>query len=268
MVYRNIHLAFRVILYVKLGAGQVLMAGIIELDNVSFFAQNRDVVKNFSYEFEEGKSTALIGPSGSGKSTVLKLSAGILVPNEGVVSFRGQDIFAMTRQENLAFRKEASMVFQDSALWANQTLYQILELPLRIHFPQMPHAERGRRIREVLNDVGYKRDTGIRPAQLSMGEQKLIAFARAMMCRPRVLFLDEWTESLDESAAQRLIGLVQRHQKEQNTVIFVSHDMRIIKSVPDYIVMVVEGQFSIKISRKEMEEDEELARYIERGIAS
>ena len=244
------------------------MAGIIELNNVSFFAQNRHIVRDFSYIFDEGKTTALIGPSGSGKSTVLKLSAGILVPNEGEISFRGQDIFTMSRQENLAFRKEASMVFQDSALWANQSLFQILELPLRIHFPQMPHGERESRIREVLKDVGYKRDVSIRPAQLSMGEQKLIAFARAMMCRPRILFLDEWTESLDDSAAQRLIGLVKRHQKEQNTVIFVCHDLRIIKDLADYIVMVVEGQFSLRISKEEMEEDEELSQYIEIGIAS
>ena len=244
------------------------MAGIIELKDVSFSAQNLDIVRDFSYQFEEGKTTALVGPSGCGKSTVLKLAAGILVPTKGEVSFRDRDIFTMTRQENLDFRREASMVFQDSALWANQSIYQILELPLRIHFPQMTPSGRGGRIREVLGDVGYRRDLTIRPAQLSMGEQKLVAFARAMMCRPRLLFLDEWTESLDESGAQRLFQLVQRHQQENNTVIFVSHDFRIIKNLADYVVMIMEGQFSLKVSRQQIEEDKDLALYVERGIAS
>jgi len=244
------------------------MAGIIEMNKVSFVAQNRSIVEDFSHQFEEGKTTALVGPSGSGKSTVLKLSAGLLVPNTGEVSFRDKDIFTMTREETLDFRKEASMVFQDSALWANQSLFQILELPLRIHFPKMPPRERENRIQAVLAEVGYKRNLAIRPAQLSMGEQKLIAFARAMMCQPRLLFLDEWTESLDDSSAQRLIQLVQRHQREQNTVIFVSHNFRIIKSLADYILMIVDGKMFLKLSRQQIEEDEELAHYVEKGIAS
>ena len=244
------------------------MAEIIELKNVSFFAQNRLIVKNFSFQFEEGKTTALVGPSGSGKSTILKLSAGILVPREGEITFRGRDVFAMTRKETLVFRQEASMVFQDSALWANQSLYQILELPLRIHFPKMPEAERENRIQAVLRDVGYKRDLSVRPSLLSMGEQKLIAFARAMMCQPRLLFLDEWTESLDDSSANRLIRLVERHQRDRSTVIFVSHDFRIVKNLADYVVMVLAGQLFLKFSREQMEADEDIARYIERGIAT
>jgi len=220
------------------------MAGIVELKNVSFSAQDRLIIEDFSYEFEEGKTTALVGPSGCGKSTVLKLAAGILVPSEGEISFRGSEIHDMNRQENLAFRREAAMVFQDSALWANQNIYQILELPLQIHFPEMSAAERRRRIQEMLKDVGYKRDSFIRPSQLSMGEQKLIGFARARMCGPTLLFLDEWTESLDDSGVNRLIRLVENHRKEKNTVIFVSHDFRIVKSLSDYILMIMDGKFS------------------------
>jgi ABC-type multidrug transport system ATPase subunit len=244
------------------------MAGIIELKNVSFSAQNRLIIDDFSYEFEEGKTTALVGPSGSGKSTVLKLAAGILVPSSGEVNFRGMDIFDMDRSEPLAFRREAAMVFQDSALWANQNIYQILELPLRIHFPQMPAAERRSRIQEVLQIVGYKRDIFIRPSELSMGEQKLIGFARALMCGPKLLFLDEWTELLDDSAVNRFLKLVENHRKENNTTIFVCHDFRIVKSLPDYIVMIMNGKFSSLFSREQIEKDEDLAHRIEEGIAS
>jgi ABC-type multidrug transport system ATPase subunit len=244
------------------------MAVVIEMNNVSFFAQNRLVVRNFSHQFEEGKTTALVGPSGSGKSTVLKLSAGILIPTAGEVSFRGRDIFYLGRRETLEFRRESAVVFQDSALWANQTLYQSLELPLRIHFPEMSAGEREDRIQAVLDEVGYKRDLSVRPAALSMGEQKLIAFARAIVCRPRLLYLDEWTESLDDASAQRLVQLVRRRQQEQHTIIMVSHDFRIIKSLADYVLMILGGQFFLKFSRQQIEEDEDLAGYVERGIAS
>jgi ABC-type multidrug transport system ATPase subunit len=100
-----------------------------------------------------------------------------------------------------------------------------------------------------------------------MGEQKLIAFARALMCQPKVLFLDEWTESLDDSAAFRLIQLVRRHQQAQNTVIFVSHDFRIVKNLADYVIMIVGGELSCTASREQMEKDEDLAQHIEKGIA-
>ena len=241
------------------------MAGIIELKNVSFTAQNMNIVSDFSFMFEEGKTTAIIGPSGSGKSTVLKLAAGLLVPAAGEINFRGKDVFTMSRQENLDFRREAAMVFQDSALWANQNLYQILELPLRTHFPNMPPAERNDRIKEVLKQVGYKRDTTIRPSQLSMGEQKLIGFARALMCRPKLLFLDEWTESMDESAVQKINRVLYNHIQAQNTVIFVSHDLRFIKTLADTIILMTEGKYADSFFRGEIDNDEDLAQYLEKG---
>jgi len=244
------------------------VSGFLELKNVTFITQNQEIIRDFSYTFEEGKTTALVGPSGSGKSTVLKLCAGILVPVTGEVIFRGRSIVSMNRQENLAFRREAAMVFQDSALWANQTLLQCLELPLRIHFPKMNARERENRIQSVLKDVGYKRDLSIRPSQLSMGEQKLIGFARASVCWPTLLFLDEWIESLDETAAQRLNALVRRHQSEKHTVICISHDFRVVRSMADYIVMILGGKFFLRFTRQQIEEDEDLAQYVENGIAS
>ena len=242
------------------------MAGIIELKNVSFAAQDRLIVNDFSYVFQEGKTTALIGPSGSGKSTVLKLAAGLLVPIEGEATFRGKQIHDMNRQETLVFRQETAVVFQDSALLSNQSIFQMLELPLWIHFPEMSAADRRRRIQEVMKEVGYKRDISIRPSQLSMGEQKLIAFAWALMCGPNLLFLDEWTESLDDAGANRLIRIVERFQKENKTVIFVNHDIKIIRRLSDYIVMIVDGKFSSLFSREQIEKDENLAHLIEEGI--
>ncbi|MDR0877535.1 MAG: ATP-binding cassette domain-containing protein [Treponema sp.] len=244
------------------------MAAIVEVENVSFSAQNRLLIRGVSYQYEEGKTTALVGPSGSGKSTLLKLSAGLLVPSQGEIRFRNKAIARMDRKDNLEFRREGAVVFQDSALWANQSLFQILELPLRIHFPKMARKEREQRIEAVIAEVGYKKDLGIRPSLLSMGEQKLLAFARALICRPRLLYLDEWTESLDENAAQRLIAIVRKKQKEGLTIIFVSHDLRIIKSLADDIVMILGGKIFLRLTREQITGDEDLMRYLENGIAS
>jgi ABC-type multidrug transport system ATPase subunit len=174
----------------------------------------------------------------------------------------------MNRRETLEFREEAAFVFQDSALWANQNLLQILELPLQIHFPRMSQAERKGRIEEVLKEVGYKKELAIRPSMLSMGEQKLIAFARALVCRPRLLFLDEWTESLDGSAAQRLINLVKVRQEAHDTVIFVSHNLGIIRDMADRVLMIQDGKLHITLTREQLDSDAHLAQYLEKGLAS
>jgi ABC-type multidrug transport system ATPase subunit len=241
---------------------------IIELKNVGYTAQNRRIVKEISFRFDEGKSVALVGPSGCGKSTILKLAAGLFSPSKGEVLFKGRDITRMSRLENLDFRRETAVVFQDSALWANQNLFQILELPLRVHFPSLSKKDREKRIESVVAEVGYTKDLGIRPAQLSMGEQKLIAFARALICRPKLLYLDEWTESLDENASQRLIDVVKVLQERGVTIIFVSHDIQLVHTLADVVLMILGGQIFFKFTREQIDNDADLSRYIEKGMSS
>lgn len=244
-----------------------MSTALIELKETSFSAQNEIIVENISLSFEEGTTTALVGPSGGGKSTVLKLAAGLMLPTENDAYFRGQGISSMNRAQTLAFRKEAAFVFQDSALWANQNLRQILELPLMIHYPKMTHSQRTARIVEVLAEIGYKKHLDIRPSLLSMGEQKLIAFARALVCSPKILFLDEWTESLDDSAEDRLVNIVKRMNKSGATIIFISHDFKVIKELAQRICMIVDGHLALTATAEEFSQNESLAKMIEKGIA-
>ena len=241
---------------------------LFELRNTSFSAQDKAIVQDVSCTFAEGQTTALIGPSGGGKSTVLKLTAGLIVPTGGLVLYRGHNISTLNRARTLAFRKEASVVFQDSALWANQTIRQNLELPLKVHFPHLPAGERGSRIDEVVAEVGYRKALDIRPSQLSMGEQKLIGFARAMICGAKILFLDEWTESLDDSAARRLVDIVRKRQEAGNTIIFVSHNYGTIKELAQNICMIVDGKLRLTVTREEFIRNGSLAKTIEEGLAN
>ena len=241
------------------------MADVIELRRVGFSARDRVLVSNLSFRFREGAAVALVGPSGGGKSTLLKLAAGLCIPSEGEVFFRGRAVAQMSRAENLAFRRESAFVFQDAALWANQSLFQILELPLRVHFPDMSAAERQSRVEAAAAEVGYKRELTIRPAALSRGEQKLIAFARALMCGPGLLFLDEWTESLDESSAQRLIGTVRNMKDKGATLIFVSHDPKVVRGLADVVLLVARGGIVSAFTGDEIAGDEDIGRLVEIG---
>ena len=244
------------------------MSIIIELNNVNFTAQEGTIVNDISVMFQRNKTTAIVGPSGGGKSTVLKLAAGLLVPNKGEVYYQGKNINHMNRSENLEFRKECSFVFQDSALWANQDLYSILELPLKIHYPEMSFKDRAAKIKAVTERVGYKKTLKVRPAYLSMGEQKLIAFARALLCDPKLMFLDEWTESLDENSSDRLIDIVRKKQKEDCTFLFVSHDMRLIIDLADFVAIIIDGKLSVMSPKEDIISDLLLNDFLKVGIAS
>jgi len=244
------------------------MTNIIELKNISFSAQEGKIIDDLSINFMQSKTTAIIGPSGGGKSTVLKLAAGLLVPDEGEVYYKDKNIANMNRAENLEFRREGAFVFQDSALWANQNLEQILELPLKIHYPEMSYAQRAQKIKNVTELVGYRKHLNIRPSALSMGEQKLIAFARAMLCGPSLLYLDEWTESLDETAADRLIDIVRRKQREGATILLVSHDLRIIMDLADFVVVIADGKLSVNAPKDHIVNDLLLNDFLKIGIAS
>ncbi len=240
---------------------------LFELKNAAFSPQGKTVVDGVSLAVGQGETVALVGPSGGGKSTVLKLTAGLIIPTRGAAFWRGLDIAAMGRAQTLAFRREAAFVFQDSALWANQSIRQNLEIPLKTHFAAMHAKEREERIAKALAESGYRRSLDIRPADLSMGEQKLVGFSRAMILEPSAVFLDEWTESLDESAARRLVNAIKRKKKEGKTIVFVSHNFAVIKELADRIVMIVDGKVSLSATREEFANDSTLAQHIEQGIS-
>ncbi|MDR2729327.1 MAG: ATP-binding cassette domain-containing protein [Treponema sp.] len=245
------------------------MEKIIELKEISFSDHDGSkIIQDISIDFQPGKTTAIVGPSGGGKSTVLKISAGLLLPNHGEVLYNGKNVALMSRSETLEFRRAGAFVFQDSALWANMDLFNILELPLKIHFPNMAKKQRQERIKDVATQAGYRKALNVRPSSLSMGEQKLIAFARAMLCDPSVLFLDEWTESLDENAADRLINIVRKKQRESATILFVSHDMRIIKDLADFVVVVEDGRVTKNAPKDQITSDLLLNDFIKTGIVS
>lgn len=218
------------------------MNAIVELQEVTVSFEGYEILTGLSTSFPDKECTCIVGKAGSGKSTMLKTAAGLVVPDRGRVLFRDKDLARMNRAEELAFRKASSFAFQDAALWANQTIYLNLNLPLALHEPNLPKAESDRRIVEAARRAGYSEGLGFRPADLSAGEQKLISLARAIILDPALLFMDEPTASLDEEAVDVLIGILADLKAAGKTLIVVTHDPRLIAKVADHLCVVAAGK--------------------------
>lgn len=222
-----------------------MLEPILALHDISFFSEDKEIISHINMPVYEGDSIVLAGLSGSGKSTILKLLAGLLLPSGGAALYKGVTITNMLRLQNLQFRKVCSFVFQDSALWANQTIYQILELPLRIHFPKMSRLERDIKMNKIVTLVGYKKSLQLRPSSLSAGEQKQIGFARSLMCDPSILLLDECTESLDINATKRFILILRELQKRNVTLVFISHDPLFMRYLAKKVYVLKDNNITI-----------------------
>lgn len=220
---------------------------ILELNNVTFTDNSQTILQNISHTIEEGTVTAFLGRPGSGKSTALKVLAGLINPTKGKVLFNEKNIQSMSHKQTLEFRKQAAFMFQDSALWANQDIFHNLELPLQIHFPEMSAKKRKERIQEIIALIEYDKSLSNRPAALSIGEQKKISFARALICNPTILFLDEPTESLDDKTVELFITILKEFVAENKTLIYVSHDNTLINSFMSDKIYFAHGEIQEKV---------------------
>lgn len=187
---------------------QTPAGNIVRLENVSFTSDGFEILRNVTLSLEAAKSTVIMGHSGSGKSTLLKIAAGLLLPSTGRVLIGERDVSRMTSRELLVHRKDRGFVFQDAALWANTSIYRNLALPLEVHHVRFPKAEVDARVKRTAERFGLLGELELRPAQLSMGEQKIVSFLRALITEPSVLFLDEPTTSVDHASAEKMIAMI------------------------------------------------------------
>ena len=220
------------------------MTAAVELSEVSLRLGEYQVLDEASVAFPAGKATFIIGKAGSGKSSLLKIAAGLVLPDSGSVYRLGIDLSRMGRAEEHEFRRTSAFAFQDGALWANQSIYNNLTLPLAVHEPRLPKAEVDRRVKEAVLRVGYAESIALRPADLSAGEQKLVSLARALILDPELLFMDEPAASLDEDAVERVSAIIGELRAAGRTLIVVSHRARVIAEHADYLCVVANGKIA------------------------
>ncbi len=181
-------------------------------------------------------TTALLGPSGAGKSTILRLIAGLELPDTGTIRIDGEDCSSIPIQ-----KRGVGFVFQNYALFQHMTVQENIAFGLNIR--KIPRAEVAARVDELLHLVQLE-DFGPRyPTQLSGGQQQRIAFARALAVRPKVLLLDEPFGALDIQVRIELRSLLQElYTKTNVTTILVTHDQGEALEVSQHVVVMLEGQ--------------------------
>lgn len=221
------------------------MDWIIELEDIRISRGTVDIIKQCSPAFPRGRTTIITGSSGCGKSTLLKVAAGIMPPDSGRVFCNGQDYRSLSERKNIEFRKISGFVFQDAALWENQTIFQNVSLPLRFHFPRMTDKEIEQRVSSLLSRIGFWDDPTLRPAQLSSGERKMASFARALITDPEVVFMDAPILSVDDRAADRMRNIMKALKTDGKTLIISTTNPTLISFLADRIVVMKEGRILV-----------------------
>ncbi len=211
---------------------------ILEVKNISISYGDDIVLDNISMNFPRGKLIAITGPAGCGKSTLLKIAAGLIYPDSGSVYINGVDILNVPRSELFQMRKDFAFVFQDAALLSNISVYNNIALPLRYHY-NPPEEEVKKKVAEMLMMFDLGNDKDLLPAQLSMGQRKLVSFARALVMDPKIIFFDEPVSGIDAIAREKMVNkIIPLRDDPDVTVIMVSHNLEFIKSSADYIALL------------------------------
>ena len=218
------------------------MDELIRMEKIEILSEGFEIIKNMTLNFPRGMSTVIIGPSGCGKSTLLKAAAGILLPSRGSLFFEGKNFFKMSEEEIKEFRRKNGFVFQDSALWANRSLYQNLSLPLEFHYPYWSEEKRSSKLKKLLDKTGLTSQSSLRPAQLSTGEGKIVSILRALVTDPSLLFLDEPTLSVDTANARIIYDMIRDLKNKGCTLITATHDPGLISWLADYLVALKTGE--------------------------
>ena len=227
---------------------------IIQVDNLNvyynipsaniFKKSTFHAVKDVSFKIFENTTIGLVGESGSGKSTLGKAIAN-LISYEGDVFFKGKDLNSNSSKEKKELKKNIQIVFQDpyGSLSPRMTIGEIVGEGLGVHF-KLSKKERELKIDKVLSDVGIEVNAKNKyPHEFSGGQRQRIAIARSLIMNPSFMILDEPTSALDRSIQIQVINLLKSIQDEYGlTYLFISHDLKVIRSMSDYIFVMKNGE--------------------------
>lgn len=186
-----------------------------------------EILRDVSLELPTGSFHFLVGRSGVGKTSLLRLLYVALRPSRGRLELFGTDVAEAPRAALPALRRRVGVVFQDFRLLPHLTLYDNVALPLRL--AGRDEQEISRDTTQMLGRMGLNVLARARPPSLSGGQQQLVAIARAVIARPRLLIADEPTASVDDSLALRLIRLFQELNKLGTTVLIATHNEQLAR---------------------------------------
>ena len=200
------------------------------------------VLNGINLSQQQGEITALVGASGSGKSTLLTIAAGLQRASGGQVIFEGKNMTDMTQEEIRKIRaSQFGFIFQSSHLVPFLTVEDQLMLMLNVSESKMSKREQKEEVLKILKLVGMDHRKDAYPASLSGGEKQRVAIGRAIIHRPKMLFADEPTASLDSTRSKDVMTLIRNLTKELNiTTLLVTHDEEML-SYADHIITMKDG---------------------------
>jgi iron(III) transport system ATP-binding protein len=195
----------------------------IDVDRVSKSFGERVAINELSLHIERSERLVLFGPSGCGKTTVLRLLAGLEIPEQGSIRIDGRLLASAGKNLVPPEKRDLGMVFQDLALWPHMTVEENLMFGLNAR--GILRREARIRVREMLQRVGLEHRIDAKPHELSGGEQQRVALARALVTRPSILLMDEPLSSLDDERKRRIASdLLDLQSQLGFTLIYVTHD--------------------------------------------
>lgn len=212
------------------------------VDNVSFYIEKREVL-------------GLVGESGCGKTTCGKTILRVLDPTAGSIFFKGQNITHLKRKELLKFRKRMMIIYQDpfGSLDPRMTIGSTIAEPMEVH-KIIPRKEQEEKVIEIMGKVGLLSDQINRyPHEFSGGQRQRIGIARALATNPEFIVADECVSALDVSIQAQIINLLQDLQKEFGlTLLFVAHDLSVIKHICDRVAVMYLGKIVETAPKREL----------------
>lgn len=216
---------------------------VLELKNITKSFGDNHVLNGFNLKLYEGESLVIMGKSGSGKSVMVKCLVGLMQPDSGTITIKGEDIITLGQKELDILRTEIGFLFQGSALYDSMTVRENLEFPLRRHKDKIENFT-GTEIlvKEALEDVSLAKTIDMMPSELSGGMQRRVALARALILKPKIMMYDEPTTGLDPITAKEIIELLRNIQLKYHTSsIIITHDVDCARVISNRIILLVDG---------------------------
>ena len=211
----------------------------ISLKEISYSYKDKEVFKSLTLDIPGNAITSILGGSGCGKTTLLRIIAGLEIPAKGDVIIDGAKVTSGGKLIVPPHKRNLGFVFQDLALWPHMSVYENVAFGLKVK----KEKDIAAKVKEILAFFGIEDRMNKYPHQLSGGQKQLVAIARAVIVKPRILLLDEPLANLDVKLKHKITGFIKKLKMDFSlTIVYVTHDHKEALTTGDFIVVMNEGK--------------------------